>query len=79
MDGLSDIGGMKIVVIRYALRVMVFQRGQKVQQRQWSYLKCFEKISSLQREEKKSKSKQIGCQRRFTWKMVYVVTVRGLS
>lgn len=47
MDGLSHVSGMKIVMIRYTLQIVIFQGCEIVQQRQRSYLEGFEKISGL--------------------------------
>lgn len=56
MDGLSDVSGMKIVMIRYTLQVVIFQGGEIVQQSQRINLEGFEKISGLQNERKDFKA-----------------------
>jgi hypothetical protein len=49
MDGLCNISGMKIVVIRYALQIVIFQGCKEIQQCRRNYLEHLEKISGLKR------------------------------
>ena len=49
MDGLCNISGMKIVVIRYALQIVIFQGCKEIQQCRRNYLEHLEKISGLKK------------------------------
>ena len=52
MDGLCNISGMKIVVIRYALQIVIFQGCKEIQQCRRNYLEHLEKISGLKKDMK---------------------------
>jgi hypothetical protein len=53
VGGLSDIGSMKVIVVRHVLAIVILERHQKRDQRLGWYFKSFHQITLLQIEKRK--------------------------